>query len=1014
VCIHKFIIIAAFISLPFEPVAQFSNIRFKHLTTADGLPDIYVTCTFQDSRGFIWFGTREGLARYDGVQMVKYFHSATDTNSLTSNTILSIEEDRQGNIWLGTQKGINILKKQDGKIKRYADALEKAGKTWLCNIAEDIFCSPDGRVWVGTAGGLFYYDAANDLFKSALQKKATPSNEEPALIYKHCITSDASGRLYVFMGNCIYVSENNGSSFDTLQGFKPVVYPVNEITPSFLLYDNGNILYAYQQWPELKLFNLENKTTSTIKFFQQTTIHPPPVQIWHAARVNAEELWIAALGDDNNKDFGGVFVLGNDYKIKYQLLADRADPNTISMPWVLQVYKDKQGTVWLPTLETVDYYHPSFSSFKVYNQFNKNIKEVYACPALCRDKNDKIWCGSWDNGIAKLDPVTGEVKKFCVPLPLSANNNLNRIHLLAAGKDDMLWVLTAGGLIWFDIKKEAYIRNGSAIKIFNKPVDRIINDSLLNIWLLANDTIWKIDNNTRHLSAVYPDTKNPLSEKSIENCWPSPNGKTIWVLTNEPRRLIHFDVTVQQKLVYEFPALNNNIWWINNSGDSLLYLATDRNGFYIYHTKNKTTETYNINNGLPSNQVKAMVKDFEGKIWLGTMRGISRFDPETKSIRNFFSDDGLETESVIHSFTKTTDGTIFFPTIKNVVSVNPERLLPPKNSNQPCFIRVKTGEQEKNISDWAAPLRLQANENSFSIEYTSMNFISPVNDEFQYSLTGYDNDWINAGNRRFINYTNLPGGSYTFRLRTRNRTQEWSEPAELKIHVKEVFYKTGWFTALLAGFILFILFAFYRMKLMRILAIEKMRQRFSRDLHDDIGSTLSSINILAKTADKENTSSETLNKIQHRSQKMLDAMDDIIWSTKPDNDALESLIIRTREYAGEVLEAAGIHYEIFVQNSMPPIKLNMEQKKNLYLIFKEAINNLAKYSKSKTASIRFLYSHNRLQLLIKDDGIGFDPKETRKGNGLQNMQSRANEMHAELDLESEPGKGTAIRVGLPL
>jgi signal transduction histidine kinase len=158
----------------------------------------------------------------------------------------------------------------------------------------------------------------------------------------------------------------------------------------------------------------------------------------------------------------------------------------------------------------------------------------------------------------------------------------------------------------------------------------------------------------------------------------------------------------------------------------------------------------------------------------------------------------------------------------------------------------------------------------------------------------------------------------------------------------------------------------------------------------------------------------TIKKIQERSQKMLDVMDDIIWSAKPENDPMESLVIRMREYAGEVLEAAGIDYSIDFPEAMKDIKLNMEQKKNLYLVFKEAINNLAKYSKSKEAIIHFQMNHSLLQMEVNDTGVGFDPSLVPRGNGLENMKTRTEEMNGRLLINTSIGKGTTVKVELPL
>jgi len=222
--------------------------------------------------------------------------------------------------------------------------------------------------------------------------------------------------------------------------------------------------------------------------------------------------------------------------------------------------------------------------------------------------------------------------------------------------------------------------------------------------------------------------------------------------------------------------------------------------------------------------------------------------------------------------------------------------------------------------------------------------------------------------------------------------------------------------AIVIGSAIYIL---YKYQLNKKLEVERFRLRVSRDLHDDIGSTLSSINILCKSSltnemENGNNSMILLHKIQQRSQKTLDAMDDLVWSTKPGNDSLESLIVRMREYAAEVLEAAGISFTLESPEALNNVKINMQQRKNLYLIFKEAVNNLAKYSKAKKAFIRFEQQKKYLRMVIIDEGTGFTITSIKKGNGLDNMQSRAAEMNAQLEIHSGQDKGTTILLHMPV
>ncbi len=1005
-------------SISFHASAQFSNIRFKHLTTADGLSDKALFCIFQDSKGFLWFGSKEGLSRYDGIEMIKWFHHEKDSNSLSDDIIYSLTEDTNGNIWIGTRNGLNVFRKESGKIFRYQSHLEKAGGFPQCNTVVSLSCSPRGIIWIATLGGLLRYYPEKDSFALVLQRWINNVPGWVAPFHRNCLDFDSSGNLYAFMGNKIYFTRNEGLSFDSLPLFD---YGKGNMLPAFLKLIDGSLFYAYQDLSEIFILNLRTGTQKSIRLAESDLNHfPPPVRIMHAERVNEKEIWIATAGDDNDKDYGGIIVLDNNYNITNYLYSDQRDPNTITLPWVLQILKDRQGTIWLTTIESADYYHPVFGNFRIYDKQSRNTRDIYATPAICKDRKDNVWVGSWDQGIALMDKLTGDIRKFRIPEPLSKGNSLNRVFWMAADNQNILWVMTAAGTIMFDINKKKFISHPgrNELMIFEKQINKIISVKDQEVLFLRSDTVWKYDHSKRELRPVYPQRGFINSTNGIIDIYPDQGEGKFWVLSRNPKRVVLVDLLNKQEKIFENPAGSNVINGLLMLGDSVICIATDSDGFYYHQIKEKKTIYFRIADGLCSNQIKTICQGINGTIWLGTFGGISQFNSINKSFRNYSIQDGLVSEAALHNYCQTSDGMLFFPTTRDIICIDPGKVIEQASIFPPAVTRLKIAEKEKFFRNSSSPIHINAQQNNFSVEFSSMNFINPSSDEFQYQLEGYDKDWIDAGNRRYANYTNLPGGTYVFKVRNRNGTRPWSNASELNFRVDTIFFKTWWFIGLIILAVAGLLYAFYRMRMNRLLAIEKMRQRFSRDLHDDIGSTLSSINILSKTSQSNkaantNNDHQVLEKIHQRSQKMLDAMDDIIWSTKPENDSVEDLTVRMHEYASETLEAAGIQYALNCPTALGKLKLNMEQKKNLFLIFKEAVNNLAKYSESRSAYISFGQKSSLLSLTVKDEGKGFSEK-VRRGNGLQNMTNRASEIDARLEINSEPGKGTTIRVDLPL
>jgi signal transduction histidine kinase len=317
-------------------------------------------------------------------------------------------------------------------------------------------------------------------------------------------------------------------------------------------------------------------------------------------------------------------------------------------------------------------------------------------------------------------------------------------------------------------------------------------------------------------------------------------------------------------------------------------------------------------------------------------------------------------------------------------------------------------------------VRLQPDENSFSIYFSSLSYRNRGQFTYYYRLEGADKDWVKADGSQSAQYRLLPAGKYVFKVRVENLDGLANESiTSLNIYVKPHFWQTGWFISLGLMIIAMIAYGMHRLRLTKVLAVEKIRGRVSRDLHDDMGSTLSTINILSSmakaklTIDQKKTA-EYLGKISDNSQRMMEAMDDIVWAIKPDNDTMLKLIARMREFATSVLEAKDILIEFEADEALNELKPDMEYRRDLFLLFKEAVNNAAKYSKSTKVSIKIGIENHRLKLSVSDNGVGFDVKAADGGNGLGNMKRRAATLQGKVDIVSVEQIGTTITLTAPL
>jgi signal transduction histidine kinase len=295
-----------------------------------------------------------------------------------------------------------------------------------------------------------------------------------------------------------------------------------------------------------------------------------------------------------------------------------------------------------------------------------------------------------------------------------------------------------------------------------------------------------------------------------------------------------------------------------------------------------------------------------------------------------------------------------------------------------------------------------------------------MHNSYMYRLEGLDNKWNNAGGRRSASYANLKEGSYTFRVMACNNEGMWSDQsAALHFTILPPFWHRWWFLALAFLLLASVACLAWWVEQKQRKGKEQLRNKIARDLHDDIGSTLSGINIFSKIALQKvqsdtDASSKLLWKINERSAKTMEALSDIVWSINTRNDGMNNVLAKMREYLGEVLEPAGILYDFTADKAIHHIHVDMEIRKEVYLIFKESVYNASRYSRCTHIEVALKKGQKSLELLVEDNGTGFDINTIVPGNGINNMQERAARIKARIFISSQPEKGTCIRLVLPI
>jgi two-component sensor histidine kinase len=486
-----------------------------------------------------------------------------------------------------------------------------------------------------------------------------------------------------------------------------------------------------------------------------------------------------------------------------------------------------------------------------------------------------------------------------------------------------------------------------------------------------------------------------ILEDDERNVWFADDGIGLWKYDRKRKKLIEPAEKIIKGHIASLTKDNEIIWvatangLVKMTGDSLQHFTTA--------------------DGLPSNIILGTQVDDNKKLWIVTNQGLVRCDRSRKAIRVFKEEDGLEKIKEVN-FRKLSDGRLAIGSWNFITVFDPAKIS--RNENIPAVLLTQFKVLGKQVpwdtNSSGKSVTLQYTQNQFSFDFAVLNYSNPTANKFFYKMEGFDKDWISS-TQGFANYTNLDPGEYVFRMKGINDDGVANETGDfILIEIIPPFWATWWFLTICFMAAASIIYIAYRIRLAQLLRLERLRTKISTDLHDDMGSTLSSISILSDIALKANDSTKhsMLSEIKENSVTLMERMDDIVWSINPRNDSFDRLMVRIQNFASKLFEAKGIDYQIEVPESIAHIKLSMEHRQHVYLIMKEAVNNLVKYSESKYAKIKV--SVSPLMIEISDQGKGFEVSANYQGNGIQSMKTRARLMKSELNIQSSKGKGTSI------
>ncbi len=1014
-----FMLFAAF--LP-AATAQVSPFTFSHFTLDNNL---YAHTLIRDSKGYLWVGS-DGLYRYDGVSIKRFIHNPKNNNSLVSNIVKSIAEDKKGRIWVGTMKGISCYNPATDSFANYEyDSENKEhSQQQLDNI---LYIDDDNTVWSGDKAGINRYDeATNKFIPYNLQKYQLPGRKKGSFVTH--IIQDKENKDWLWLG-----SYDGFIHFNKKTGFAKYYYPLNEpLTINGMLEDSRGRLWLSTWGKGLALFNPVNGSFSFFLFEKDRHFGSDNIVF------NIEE-------DSVSKDSSLFFVstdkglallnLLKPGKVRFDSFLNHLPDDSKSIGGLaLKTIIDKQGIIWIATGNDVSYILPAAQLFR-----NVNIgPAVSIINTITEEKlpngHYQYWLSGWyTDGPIVCDEHFVPKKKVVLPegYGLAVNSRqINQVYPDSASGS--LWLATMDGIYHWDRRKhkvKPFLPDSAdAASLPSEQVMCILMDHQKRMWAgTYSKGICLLNTLTGTFIKLPEQLRRAISNQRVF-CMYEDSRRRIWIGCTTS--LVRINENDGGWKVYHHQRNNlrskadGNVNGITEDKNGIVWIGNDE-GLNRYNEATDDFDLFTTADGLSNDHIYSLAFDNAGMLWVGSPTGLNLFDPSTKKIKNFYQRDGL--------FSNDVSNALLFVAHTNEIAVavgggyvalfNPHNLymntVPP-----PVYINSLTLFNKSDNRQSYFPLPREVNltydQNYFSIDFIALNLMNATDNKYAYQLTGLDKRWIQSGSDHSVTYSSLSPGKYTFKVKASNNDGVWNEQgASLIINISPPFWKTWWFIIICVLLTLAVIYILYNYRLEQLLRVERLRTKISTDLHDDIGSTLSSISILSELVlnrREEKQAKEMLHEIKDNALNLMEKMDDIVWSINPKNDSLEDLLSRITRFAGQLFEARDIDHRITIQPHIRELKLSMEARQHLYLMLKETINNIIKHARCSSASVSVTHKDGVLTVVIEDNGIGFDTRKpgTGDGNGLINLRDRAAKMGAVVDIHSAAGEGTVVTISVKI
>ena len=1043
------------------------RIEFTRLTVQDGLSQSWVISIYQDKYGFMWFGTNEGLNKYDGYNFTVYKNNTEDKSTISNNGISSIYEDTKGNLWIGTENGVNLYDRNKDRFI-YLNSLSH-------KVIVDFLELENGKIFIVSRNkGLYLYDLAKDSVTSSWTgEKDNLSSDDLS-----DICTDDNGNIWVASANGLNLLISKSDTFISFKNKKNSNSTIADNNIESLYIDGENRMWVGTHGG-LSLLKFNEKNPEKSHFINYKHDINKENSIGEGA--------IMALIEDKNGylwigiENGGLDILDlKNFKETnptfYHFRHDPDDNSTLSHNSIYTIYKDNIGSVWVGTYGNgLNMYNKLLKKFEHYKQranHPNSLSNNYVNAIL--EEGNHLWLGT-DYGLNLFDKKNEKFIHFTHDPRDSKSLGSNSVCALEIDSKGNLWVGTwAGGLNLLNREKSTFTRfennPNDTTSIGSNNMFAILEDHSGNLWIgTMGGGLNLFDYRTKTFKRYTfdPEDKYSISDDWVRTLFESSYGE-IWLSSSmavelfekENEKFIHFshDRKDPESISYDgtnmfFEDSKRNLW-IGTIG-----------GLNVFNREDSTFDHYQQKDGLPNNQINGILEDDHGNLWISTNKGISKFlnginRPANPTFINYDVGDGLQgNEFRPRSLCKGEGGKMYFGGTNGFNVFHPDSIKAnPKTPpivitglllfNKDVPIGTKDSPLKKHISV-ADQITLSYKHSVITFEYAALNFIAPEKNQYAYMLEGFDKDWNYVGNKREATYTNLNPGNYVFRVKGSNNDGVWNEKgASLRIIITPPFWQTIWFRLIMIALIILAIYSIYLVRVRNIVAygrkLERKVAERTKDLESfayitshDLKAPLRGINQLAEWlyedyGDKlDNEGKESLKMLQQRSTRMDDMIQGILEYSKIGRTEEEKENIDLNKLLDEVIDllAPPDNVKIIVENELPEYRMG---RTRMIQLFQNLLSNAIKHAGKPQGIVKVKCEEKPKEWLfsVSDNGQGIEkkywdkifkifqtldpsPKDRSTGIGLTIVKKIVDLYRGKIWVESEMGKGTTFHFTLP-